>query len=65
MTHPIRYLCSSNCLIIYDSDRKFDYIMSLPLHHSQRLLVDEGDYAELEVMYPNEEDYQDYIDGEI
>ena len=64
MTHPIHYLCISNCLIIYDSDRKFDYIMSLPLHHSQRLLVDEGDYAEFEVkVAPTEEFFMEMLHG--
>lgn len=40
------------------------YIMSLPIHHSQRLLVDEGDYAEFEVnVAPTEEFFMEMLRG--
>jgi predicted DNA-binding transcriptional regulator YafY len=40
------------------------YIMSLPIHHSQRLLVDEGDYAEFEVkVAPTEEFFMEMLHG--
>lgn len=38
------------------------YIMSLPIHHSQRLLIDEGDYAEFEVkVAPSEEFFMEML----
>ncbi|WP_301425223.1 YafY family protein [Bacteroides caecimuris] len=40
------------------------YIMSLPIHHSQRLVVDEGDYAEFEVkVAPTEEFFMEMLHG--
>lgn len=38
------------------------YIMTLPIHHSQRLLVDEGDYAEFEIkVAPTEEFFMEML----
>ncbi|MCM1450724.1 MAG: WYL domain-containing protein [Clostridium sp.] len=40
------------------------YIMSLPIHHSQRLVVDEGDYADFEVkVAPSEEFFMEMLHG--
>ena len=38
------------------------YIMTLPIHHSQQLIVDEGDYAEFEVnVAPTEEFFMEML----
>lgn len=40
------------------------YIMTLPIHQSQRMLVDEGDYAEFEVrVAPTEEFFMEMLRG--